>query len=69
VPRRTAARSRCTPICRREHTADTTIAQARIAIQAGVAALHLYAPEGRHGYRRPDRELISYFDDVLSEPR
>ena len=49
-----------------EHTADATIAQARIAIDAGVAALHLYTLEGRHGYRPTDRELIGYFDDVLS---
>lgn len=49
-----------------EHTADATIAQARIAIEAGVAALHLYTLEGRHGYRPTDRELIGYFDDVLS---
>jgi dihydrodipicolinate synthase/N-acetylneuraminate lyase len=49
-----------------EHTADATIAQARIAIEAGVAALHLYTLEGRHGYRPTDRELVGYFDDVLS---
>ena len=49
-----------------EHTADATIAQARIAIDAGVAALHLYTLEGRHGYRPTDRELIGYFDDVLA---
>jgi len=50
-----------------EHTADATIAQARLAMEAGVAALHLYTLEGRHGYRPTDRELIGYFDDVLSE--
>jgi len=49
-----------------EHTAEATIAQARLAIDAGVAALHLYTMEGRHGYRPTDRELIRYFDDVLS---
>jgi dihydrodipicolinate synthase/N-acetylneuraminate lyase len=49
-----------------EHTADATIAQVRIAIEAGVAALHLYTLEGRHGYRPTDRELIGYFDDVLA---
>ena len=49
-----------------ETTADATIAQARIAVAAGVAALHLYTVEGRHGYRPTDRELIGYFDDVLS---
>jgi dihydrodipicolinate synthase/N-acetylneuraminate lyase len=49
-----------------EHTADATIAQARIAIEAGVDALHLYTLEGRHGYRPTDRELVGYFDDVLS---
>src|SRR5438045_4636107 len=32
-----------------EHTADQTIAQARIAVEAGVEALHLYTLEGRHG--------------------
>lgn len=49
-----------------EHTAEATIAQARIAIDAGVSALHLYTLEGRHGYRPTDPELIGYFDDVLS---
>lgn len=49
-----------------ETTADATIAQARIAVDAGVEALHLYTVEGRHGYRPTDRELIGYFDDVLS---
>jgi dihydrodipicolinate synthase/N-acetylneuraminate lyase len=49
-----------------EHTADATIAQARIAIDAGVSVLHLYTLEGRHGYRPTDPELIGYFDDVLS---
>jgi dihydrodipicolinate synthase/N-acetylneuraminate lyase len=49
-----------------EHTEDATIAQARIAMDAGVEALHLYTPEGRHGYRPTDRELIGYFVDVLS---
>jgi dihydrodipicolinate synthase/N-acetylneuraminate lyase len=49
-----------------EHTAEATIAQARIAIAGGVAALHLYTLEGRHGFRPTDRELIGYFDDVLS---
>jgi len=49
-----------------EHTADATIAQARIAIDAGVEALHLYTLEGRHGYRPTDPELIGYFDDVLA---
>jgi 4-hydroxy-tetrahydrodipicolinate synthase len=49
-----------------EHTADATIAQARIAIEAGATVLHLYTLEGRHGYRPNDRELIGYFDDVLS---
>lgn len=50
-----------------EHTAEATIAQARLAVEAGVAALHLYTLEGRHGYRPTDRELMGYFDDVLSE--
>jgi dihydrodipicolinate synthase/N-acetylneuraminate lyase len=49
-----------------ETTADATIAQARIAVDAGVEALHLYTVEGRHGYKPTDRELIGYFDDVLS---
>lgn len=49
-----------------EHTAEQTIAQARIAVDAGVAALHLYTLEGRHGFKPTDRELIGYFDDVLS---
>jgi dihydrodipicolinate synthase/N-acetylneuraminate lyase len=49
-----------------EHTAEQTIAQARIAIAAGVEALHLYTLEGRHGYRPTEPELMGYFDDVLS---
>ncbi len=49
-----------------EHTAEATIAQARIAIEAGVEALHLYTVEGRHGYRPTDGELIGYFDDVFA---
>ncbi len=49
-----------------EHTAEGTIAQARIAIAAGMEVLHLYTLEGRHGYRPTDPELIGYFDDVLA---
>ncbi len=49
-----------------EHTAEATIAQARIAIGAGMEMLHLYTLEGRHGYRPTDPELIGYFDDVLA---
>ncbi|HEX3864936.1 MAG TPA: dihydrodipicolinate synthase family protein [Stellaceae bacterium] len=49
-----------------EHTAEQTIAQARLAIAAGVEALHLYTVEGRHGYRPTEAELIGYFDDVLA---
>lgn len=49
-----------------EHTAEQTIAQARIAIAAGVEALHLYTVEGRHGYVPTEGELIGYFDDVLA---
>jgi dihydrodipicolinate synthase/N-acetylneuraminate lyase len=49
-----------------EHTAEQTIAQARIAIAAGVEALHLYTVEGRHGYVPTEAELIGYFDDVLA---
>jgi dihydrodipicolinate synthase/N-acetylneuraminate lyase len=49
-----------------EHTAEQTIAQAKIAIAAGVEALHLYTLEGRHGYRPTEPELVGYFDDVLS---
>jgi dihydrodipicolinate synthase/N-acetylneuraminate lyase len=49
-----------------ETTAEATIAQARLAVDAGVAALHLYTVEGRHGYHPTNRELIGYFDDVLS---
>jgi 4-hydroxy-tetrahydrodipicolinate synthase len=52
-----------------EHTAEQTIAQARIAIAAGVEALHLYTVEGRHGYRPTEPELIGYFDDVLAAIR
>lgn len=49
-----------------ETTAEATIAQAKLAVDAGVAALHMYTVEGRHGYKPTDRELIGYFDDVLS---
>jgi dihydrodipicolinate synthase/N-acetylneuraminate lyase len=49
-----------------EHTAEQTIAQARIAIAAGVEALHLYTVEGRRGYVPTEAELIGYFDDVLA---
>jgi dihydrodipicolinate synthase/N-acetylneuraminate lyase len=49
-----------------EHTAKQTLAQARIAIAAGVEALHLYTVEGRHGYVPTEPELIGYFDDVLT---
>lgn len=52
-----------------EHTAEQTIAQARLAITAGVEALHLYTVEGRHGYRPTEPELIGYFDDVLAAIR
>ncbi len=52
-----------------EHTAAQTIAQAKIAIAAGVEALHLYTVEGRHGYRPTEPELIAYFDDVLAAVR
>ena len=52
-----------------EHTAEQTIAQARIAIAAGVEALHLYTVEGRHGYVPSEAELIGYFDDVLAAIR
>lgn len=52
-----------------ETTAAQTVAQARIAIEAGVAALHLYTVEGRHGYRPTEAELIGYFDDVLTAIR
>lgn len=52
-----------------EHTAAQTIAQARIAIEAGVGPLHLYTLEGRHGYRPTEPELIGYFDDVLAAVR
>ena len=52
-----------------EHTAEQTIAQARIAIAAGAEAVHLYTLEGRHGYRPTEPELIGYFDDVLAAIR
>ena len=49
-----------------EHSAKQTIAQARISIEAGVAALHPCTLEGRHGYRPTEPELTGYFDDVLA---
>jgi 4-hydroxy-tetrahydrodipicolinate synthase len=50
-----------------EHTARQTIAQARIAAEAGIEMLHMYTLEGRHGMKPTDRELITYYDDVLAE--
>ena len=41
-----------------EHTTEETIAQARIDIEGGVAALHLYTLEGRHGYLPISRPII-----------
>lgn len=49
-----------------EHTAEKAVAQARIAVDAGIDILHFYPIEGRHGMKPTDRELLAYFDDVFS---
>lgn len=49
-----------------EHTARQTIVQAQLAAEAGVDAVHLYVLESRHGMKPTDRELRTYFEDVLS---
>lgn len=48
------------------HTALASIEQARLAMAAGVENIHLYPPEGRHGMRPTDAEILAYFDDVLA---
>jgi 4-hydroxy-tetrahydrodipicolinate synthase len=48
-------------------TPAATVEHARIAIAAGVDALNIYGPEGRHGYVPTDEEYIAYFDMVLAE--
>jgi dihydrodipicolinate synthase/N-acetylneuraminate lyase len=52
-----------------QHTARDTIAQAQLAVEAGVDHVNLYGPEGRHGYRPTDEEYQAYFDLVLREIR
>jgi 4-hydroxy-tetrahydrodipicolinate synthase len=49
-----------------EHTARQTIAQAKLASDAGIDVIHLYTLEGRHGMKPTERELRTYFDDVLA---
>jgi 4-hydroxy-tetrahydrodipicolinate synthase len=49
-----------------EHTADATLGHAQIAIEAGIDVVHLCTLEGRHGMQPTDRELIAYYDDLLS---
>jgi dihydrodipicolinate synthase/N-acetylneuraminate lyase len=50
-------------------TPGATIEHARIAMAAGVDALNIYGPEGRHGFVPTEDEYIAYFDTVLGEIR
>ncbi|MSQ29600.1 MAG: dihydrodipicolinate synthase family protein [Dehalococcoidia bacterium] len=50
-----------------EHTAAGAIAQAKIAIDAGVDFVNIYGPAGFHGYRPTDAEFIEFYTDVAKE--
>ena len=50
-----------------EHTAPGAIAQARIAVDAGVDFVNIYGPAGHHGYRPTDAEFIEFYEDVAKE--
>lgn len=47
-------------------TARDTREQLAIAVDAGVDAVVLYGPAGRHGYKPTDDELMDYLDSVLT---
>ena len=47
-------------------TSREAIEQCRIAIRYGVDAVNLYGPAGIHGYKPTDRELVAFFDEVLT---
>lgn len=46
-------------------TARDTREQLGIAAAAGVDRVNLYGPQGRHGYKPTDHELMLYYDEVL----
>lgn len=47
-------------------TARDTREHLAVAADAGVDAIVLYGPAGRHGYKPTDGELTDYFDNVLT---
>ena len=49
-----------------QHTARVTIEHARIAAEAGVDGVNVYALAGWHSMQPTDRELRAYFDAVLT---
>lgn len=49
------------------HTAQDSIDQARLAIEAGVDQVNIYGPANFHGYRATDQEYLTYFDRVLAD--
>jgi 4-hydroxy-tetrahydrodipicolinate synthase len=52
-----------------QHTVANTVAQAEVAVRAGVDVINVYGPTGWHGYRPTDAELLAYYDDVLGQVR
>ena len=50
-----------------QHTADGTIAHARIAIEAGCDAVNVYPIAGWHGFRPREEELRGYYDTILTQ--
>ena len=50
-----------------QHTAPSTIAHARLAVEAGIEVIHMYTLAGWHGMKPTDAELIAYVDDVFKE--
>jgi dihydrodipicolinate synthase/N-acetylneuraminate lyase len=52
-----------------QFTAQASIEQAQLAIEAGVDFANIYGPYGLHGYRPTDEEYLRYFDRILAEVR
>jgi 4-hydroxy-tetrahydrodipicolinate synthase len=50
-----------------QHTADETLAVARIGQEAGMDAVNIYGPAGWHGFRPNDEEYLHFFDRILGE--
>lgn len=46
-------------------TARETLEHIMIAIEEGVDLVNIYGPDGRHGYRPSDPEIIAHFDTIL----